>query len=117
MRLGPVIRQASPVTLKMPAPMRMPSSVAYDSIVPRSRRRPEVIWASVQGNSVFALQRCEFVQRLLFVAGRTGPSSDQHLEINRIDGPVAVQIDTTELRVVRKAVIIRVLVQIVVNRV
>src|SRR5437016_3128783 len=42
MTLGPVRRQASPVTLKMPAPMRMPSSAAYDSIVPRSRRR---LWA------------------------------------------------------------------------
>src|SRR5579872_2507702 len=38
--LGPVNVHASLVTLKMPAPMRIPSSVAYDSIVPRSRRRP-----------------------------------------------------------------------------
>src|SRR5437763_15185739 len=44
MRLGPVSRQASPVTLKIPAPISMPRSVAYDSIVPSSRRRPVVMW-------------------------------------------------------------------------
>src|SRR5438270_3445749 len=43
MTLGPVRCHASPVTLKIPAPIRMPSRVAYDSIVPRSRRRPVVI--------------------------------------------------------------------------
>src|SRR5687768_7478370 len=47
MTLGPVSRNASPVTLKMPAPMRMPRSVAYDSRVPRSRRRPAVIACTV----------------------------------------------------------------------
>src|SRR5437764_221388 len=39
MTLGPVSSQATPVTLKMPAPMRMPRRAAYDSTTPRSRRR------------------------------------------------------------------------------
>src|ERR1043165_1742261 len=39
--LGPVSLQASLVTLKMPAPIKIPISVAYDSRVPRSRRRRE----------------------------------------------------------------------------
>src|SRR6267378_6171964 len=39
MTLGPVSLQASLVTLKMPAPIRIPISAAYDSTVPRSRRR------------------------------------------------------------------------------
>src|SRR5258708_6489407 len=38
MTLDPVSSHASLVTLKMPAPMSMPSSVAYDSTAPRSRR-------------------------------------------------------------------------------
>src|SRR6059058_3786587 len=44
MTLGPVRAHASLVTLKMPAPMRMPSSAAYDSTVPRSRRRLWAMW-------------------------------------------------------------------------
>src|SRR2546421_290129 len=43
MTLGPVSFQASLVTLKMPAPIRIPINAAYDSTVPRSRRRRETI--------------------------------------------------------------------------
>src|SRR5260370_29083 len=43
MTLGQVGTQASLVTLKIPAPIRIPSSAAYDSMVPRSRRRPDAI--------------------------------------------------------------------------
>src|SRR5947199_6946574 len=38
MTLDPVSSHASLVTLKIPAPINMPSSVAYDSTAPRSRR-------------------------------------------------------------------------------
>src|SRR3954452_24005909 len=38
MTLDPVSSHASLVTLKIPAPMSIPSSVAYDSTAPRSRR-------------------------------------------------------------------------------
>src|ERR1051325_1227440 len=40
--LGPVNPHAPLVTLKMPAPMRMPINTAYDSSVPRSRRRVDM---------------------------------------------------------------------------
>src|SRR5437879_5252818 len=43
MTLGPVSDHAWLVTLKMPAPIRIPTSAAYDSTVPRSRRRRETI--------------------------------------------------------------------------
>src|SRR5262245_58203779 len=39
--LGPVSSHASPVTLKIPAPIRIPINTAYDSRAPRSRRKPE----------------------------------------------------------------------------
>src|SRR3954447_19270635 len=45
MTLGPVIAPASLVTLKIPAPIRIPISAAYDSMVPRSRRSRETIGA------------------------------------------------------------------------
>src|SRR6266700_465036 len=56
MTLGPVSLQASLVTLKIPAPIRIPISAAYDSTVPRSRRRRETIGAatvSLSGVRVF----------------------------------------------------------------
>src|SRR5438045_7080072 len=68
MTLGPVSAQASLVTLKMPAPMRMPSSAAYDSTVPRSRRRLWAMWQTVtcgtgsqpvRGRGAAALRRAD----------------------------------------------------------
>src|SRR5256885_16606450 len=52
MTLGPVSLQASLVTLKMPAPIRIPISAAYDSTVPRSRRRRLTIGEALEFLSV-----------------------------------------------------------------
>src|SRR2546422_6780002 len=52
MTLGPVSLQASLVTLKMPAPIRIPISAAYDSTVPRSRRRRGTIGEALEFLSV-----------------------------------------------------------------
>src|SRR6266536_4032680 len=45
MTLGPVSDHAWLVTLNMPAPIRIPIRAAYDSTVPRSRRRRETMGA------------------------------------------------------------------------
>jgi hypothetical protein len=47
MTLGPVRFQASLVTLKIPAPISIPIRVAYDSMVPRSRRKRATGWGEL----------------------------------------------------------------------
>src|SRR3954447_10771399 len=81
MTLDPVRSQASLVTLKMPAPISMPSSVAYDSTAPRSRRSEAESGAAMSaivaravlralrgGGARLHLHRVEIVQQLARVA-------------------------------------------------
>src|SRR3954447_308342 len=81
MTLDPVRSQASLVTLKMPAPISMPSSVAYDSTAPRSRRSEDdsgadmsaivarpVLRALRGGGARLHLDRVEVVQQLARIA-------------------------------------------------
>src|SRR5437763_13984099 len=81
MTLDPVSSHASLVTLKMPAPMSIPSSVAYDSTAPGSRRSEAesgadmsaivaraVLRALRGGGTRLHLHRVEVVQQLAGVA-------------------------------------------------